>query len=92
MKLKSISRILGDVLIFAEDIGARHAHYMLDYNEDKNNPKVIYFDNELGDKRVLANSFRKFIDGLSIEEEFEKITLPSDNLKTFIDKLSEEFN
>ena len=80
---------LGDVLIFAEDISAGHAHYMLDYNEDKNNPKVIFFDNELGDKRVLANSFREFIDGLSIEEEFEEITLPSDNLKMFIDKLSE---
>lgn len=81
---------LGDVLIFAEDISTGHAHYMLDYNEDRNNPKVIYFDNELGDKRQLASSFREFIDGLSIEEEFEVITLPSDNLKMFIEKLSEQ--
>lgn len=82
---------LGEVLIFAEDISAGHAHYMLDYNEDRSNPKVIYFDSELGDKRQLASSFREFIDGLSIEEEFEVITLPSDNLKMFIEKLSEQY-
>lgn len=61
---------LGKVLIFAHDISGGHAHYMLDYNEDNMNPKVIYFDNEIGNKNVKANSFKEFIDGLEIEEVF----------------------
>ena len=46
------------------------------------NTEVIYFDNESGDKRVLANGFKDFIDGLSIKDEVDEILRLRDEFKT----------
>jgi len=62
-------------IIFGDDVSAGHAHYLFDYSElnENNEPKIIYYDNEIELKFLLANSFEEFISNLKIEEEIKLV-------------------
>ena len=65
---------LSNVVIFAKDYSG-HAYYLFDYNElnDKNEPKIVYYDEELEKRILLSNSFEEFINNLKIHEEVDLI-------------------
>ena len=47
-----------------------HIHYLFDYSDASNDePKIIYYDDEVERKLILANDFKQFIDNLKIKEE-----------------------
>ena len=59
-----------DIVVFASDESGGHAYYVLDYSSlnENNEPKIVYFDTELDEKYLLANSFEEFVSGLVFEE------------------------
>lgn len=58
---------LDNVVVFGDN---SHIHYLFDYSDASNDePKIIYYDDEVGRKLILANDFKQFIDNLKIKEE-----------------------
>lgn len=58
---------LDNVMVFGDN---SHIHYLFDYSDASNDePKIIYYDDEVGRKLILANDFKQFIDNLKIKEE-----------------------
>lgn len=58
---------LDNVVVFGDN---SHIHYLFDYSDASNDePKIIYYDDEVERKLILANDFKQFIDDLKIKEE-----------------------
>ena len=62
-----------DIIVFGNDVSAGHANYLFDYSESfkGDEPKIVYYDNELDHKFGLADNFEQFISNLKIKEELE---------------------
>ena len=61
---------LDNNIVFGGDMSGGHSYYLFDYTDlnEVGEPKIIWYDNELDEKILLANSFEEFIDNLKSEE------------------------
>ena len=61
-------------MIFGRGYGG-HTYFLFDYNDlsTDNEPKIIYYDEEIDKATEIASNFKEFIDNLKIHEEVDLI-------------------